>query len=59
MRLSKDEIKARISEVLSRYPQVRFGYLFGSVAEGLEREDSDVDVAVCFHEGLTSLRSSS
>jgi len=48
----KDEIIAKTAEVLSGYPQVKFGYLFGSVAEGLEREDSDVDVAVYFSEEL-------
>ena len=35
---------------------VRFAYLFGSVASGRERADSDVDVAVYFTSGTDNMR---
>jgi uncharacterized protein len=38
---------SRIAEVVSRYP-VAFSYLFGSVARGEDRPDSDLDVALHF-----------
>lgn len=53
MNLNKDEIIRRIESVLRRYRGVLFGYLFGSVAEGFEREDSDVDVAIYLDEKLS------
>lgn len=38
--------KARIAEVLAAAPEVRLGILFGSLAQGAPRPDSDVDLAV-------------
>lgn len=35
-------------------PQVRFAYLFGSRAQGRERPDSDIDVAVVLDDGIAA-----
>jgi hypothetical protein len=35
-----------VLEVLKRYPEVRLAYLFGSVAEGRQTEESDLDLGV-------------
>lgn len=40
------EITRRIRPVFDADERVRFGYLYGSVARGDERPDSDVDLAV-------------
>jgi uncharacterized protein len=45
-----DDLLTRIAEVVSRHP-VAFSYLFGSVARGEDRPDSDIDVAVHFEPG--------
>lgn len=39
-------VVARIESVLRRHPEVLFAYVFGSVAKGTARPDSDIDVAV-------------
>jgi predicted nucleotidyltransferase len=41
-----DEAGPQIRAVLALHPEVRLGILFGSVAEGKARADSDVDLAV-------------
>jgi uncharacterized protein len=46
-----DRLLHDIAEVVGAYP-VAFGYLFGSIARGEERADSDVDVAVHFEAGI-------
>ena len=46
-----DEVLAQIAEVVARQP-IAFSYLFGSVARGEDRPDSDVDVAVHFEPGM-------
>jgi predicted nucleotidyltransferase len=45
-----DVLLSGIAEVVARYP-VAFSYLFGSVARGEDRLDSDLDVAVHFEPG--------
>ena len=42
-----DEIKKRVSPVLSKYP-ITEAYLFGSVVRNEDRPDSDVDILVKF-----------
>ena len=51
--MDKDEIIKRIGAVLRDFPNVNFGYLFGSISEGFERKDSDVDVAIYLDESLS------
>jgi uncharacterized protein len=46
-----DELPFRIAEIVARHP-VAFSYLFGSVARGEDRPESDVDVAVHFEPGM-------
>lgn len=46
MRRSREETIAALREALERRAEVLDAYLFGSVARGEERADSDVDVAV-------------
>ena len=50
-----DDLIARLRDVLARYPQVRFAFLFGSAASGKTRSDSDVDVAASWEDGLDQL----
>jgi uncharacterized protein len=45
-----DDLRSWIAEVVARHP-VAFSYLFGSVARGEDRPDSDLDVAVHFEPG--------
>jgi uncharacterized protein len=45
------QLRHDIAEVVGSYP-VLFSYVFGSIARGEERADSDVDVAVHFAPGL-------
>jgi uncharacterized protein len=46
-----DALVSRVAEVVTRHP-VAFSYLFGSVARGDDRPDSDIDVAVHFAQGM-------
>ena len=46
MPLSVDELRHLISPILSRYPAVEAGYLFGSHAKGTATSGSDVDLAL-------------
>jgi predicted nucleotidyltransferase len=46
-----DEIATAIAAVLSRYPEVSAGWLFGSVARGSAGPDSDLDVGVVYPRG--------
>lgn len=41
-----EEIERRLRPIIAVEARVRFAYLFGSVAAGANRPDSDVDVAV-------------
>lgn len=44
---------ARLKAVLTNFPQLRFAVLFGSIARGTERPESDIDVAVQADKELT------
>jgi len=47
----KKEIAETLCQILSADPDVLFAYIFGSSASGLDRVDSDVDVACYLREG--------
>jgi predicted nucleotidyltransferase len=44
----------QLSAVLSAFPQIELAVLFGSVARGCQRPDSDIDVAVAARRALTA-----
>lgn len=48
-------IKMALCEVLAQFPQITFAVLFGSLATGKERPDSDLDIAVGAKTPLTSV----
>lgn len=39
-------LKKRLRGVLERYPSIQAAYLFGSYAEGRQRNDSDIDLGL-------------
>lgn len=48
MKLSKEEIIERLTQLFSQRDEIVLGYLFGSIAEGKTHKFSDVDVAVYY-----------
>lgn len=50
------EVPERLTAVLSAQPDILFATLFGSVAQGTARPDSDVDVGVFANAPLTPRR---
>ena len=50
---SSPPIDAQLREVLARFANVTSAILFGSVAEGQQRTDSDLDIAVAADHPLT------
>lgn len=50
------EVPERLAAVLSAQPDILFATLFGSVAQGTARPDSDVDVGVFANTSLTPQR---
>lgn len=50
------EVPERLTAVLSAQPDILFATLFGSVAQGTARPDSDVDVGVFANTPLTPQR---
>lgn len=46
-------IAAQLEEVFARFPQITLAVIFGSVAAGLQRADSDLDIAVAAKRILT------
>ncbi len=50
---SPQAIDAQLKEVLARFPQIVLALLFGSVASGRQRADSDLDIAVAAAQVLT------
>ncbi len=51
---SSQSIDAQLKEVLTYFPQIVFAILFGSVALGRQRVDSDLDIAVAANQALTA-----
>jgi len=49
---NRNNLIAKLRDVLSQEPGLEFAMLYGSVAAGKERQDSDVDIAVCFETPL-------
>ncbi len=48
-------LDTQLNEILAHFPSVIFAMLFGSVALGCPRPDSDLDIAVMAHQALTGL----
>ena len=51
---SAQTIDAQLKEVLTHFPKIAFAMLFGSVALGRQRADSDLDIAVAAKQALTA-----
>src|SRR4030066_728023 len=51
---SRQPIDAQLKEVLSHFPKIALAVLFGSVALGHQRADSDWDIAVAADHPLTA-----
>lgn len=51
---SGQSIDAQLKEVLARFPTIIFAMLFGSVALGRQRAESDLDIAVAAYQALTA-----
>jgi predicted nucleotidyltransferase len=51
---SAQAIDAQIKEVLTDFPEITFAMLFGSVALGRQRADSDLDIAVAAKQALNA-----
>jgi predicted nucleotidyltransferase len=48
-------IEAQLKEVLTHFPQIALAVIFGSVAVGRQRADSDLDIAVAANQELTAI----
>jgi len=53
MAQTEPSIDTRLRDVLARFDQIEQAVLFGSVASGLARPDSDLDIAVGAKQALT------
>ena len=51
---SMQSLDVQIKEVLAHFPKIAFAMLFGSVAVGNQRADSDLDIAVAAKQALTA-----
>jgi uncharacterized protein len=51
---SASAIDAQLVDVLTRFPNVLLAMLFGSHAQGRQRADSDLDIAVAAKQALTA-----
>ena len=51
---TRSPIDARLNEVLAHFPEIVLAVLFGSVASGHQRADSDLDIAVAAYRPLTA-----
>jgi uncharacterized protein len=47
-------IDAELRDVLTRFPSLVLALVFGSVAQGRQRADSDLDIAVAANQALTA-----
>jgi hypothetical protein len=43
---TRKDLLERLPVILARFPEISFAYLFGSMAEGRERQQSDIDIAI-------------
>ncbi|MEW6327584.1 MAG: nucleotidyltransferase domain-containing protein [Thermodesulfobacteriota bacterium] len=43
---TRKDLLERLPVILARFPEISFAYLFGSRAEGRERQQSDIDIAI-------------
>lgn len=48
------DIDTLLREVLARFPALVLAFVFGSVAQGRQRADSDLDIAVAANRALTA-----
>ena len=51
---SPQRIDEQLKEVLTHFPKIVFAILFGSVAAGRQRAESDLDIAVAAEQALTA-----
>jgi predicted nucleotidyltransferase len=51
---SMQSLDVQLKEVLAHFPEIAFAMLFGSVALGNQRADSDLDIAVAAKKALTA-----
>lgn len=51
---SRQVIDAQLKEVFAHFPKIALAMLFGSVASGRQRADSDLDIAVVARQALTA-----
>ena len=51
--LPEPDIDNQLRGVLERFPNLVLALVFGSVAQGRQRADSDLDIAVAAHQALT------
>ena len=47
-------IEQQLRDVLTAFPNISFAILFGSVASGRQRKESDLDIAVAAQQALTA-----
>lgn len=47
-------VEAQLKKVLAHFPDITLALLFGSVAAGRQRADSDLDIAVAAKQALTA-----
>ena len=55
MTLTAPDIDQQLREVLTRFPTLLLVLVFGSVAEGRQHADSDLDIAVAAKQALTAI----
>jgi predicted nucleotidyltransferase len=55
MTTTAPDINKQLQEVLMHFPQLVLALMFGSVAEGRPRPDSDLDIAVAAKQALTTV----
>lgn len=53
--LTSPSIDALLRDVLARFPALVLALVFGSVAQGRQRADSDLDIAVAADQPLTAI----
>jgi predicted nucleotidyltransferase len=55
MTITTPDIDRQLQEVLSRFPELVLALVFGSIADGRQRADSDLDIAVAAKQALTAI----